>query len=71
MKTLILGVGGAGTNLIKAMQQAPNRTLLAVNTDAASLSESGLANTLLIGKDVCDGQPTGGLVELGKLEASF
>lgn len=48
MKTLLIGVGGAGINILKALSLEPNYAQLAINTDIESLSQSGIENTLAI-----------------------
>jgi cell division protein FtsZ len=69
--TLVVGVGGAGTNIVvAASQQMPNAAqYMVANTDAQSLKSVQqhypAISTLLLGPNICKGQPTAGSVNLG------
>jgi cell division protein FtsZ len=57
--TLVVGIGGAGMSIAKHIQSFLDCDALAVNTDASALNQSGFESQLLIGPDVCKGDPAG------------
>ena len=66
MNTLLVGIGGAGTNIVvAASQQIPDVAwFLVANTDAESLRSVKKSHpqiqTLLLGPTICRGQPNAG-----------
>ncbi len=66
VKAAVVGVGGAGSNLINRMhsQGIKSATTIAMNTDAKHLSMIGADKKLLIGKDVTRGLGAGGFPEV-------
>jgi cell division protein FtsZ len=61
IKTLVVGVGGAGNNIITRLQEfGLNFTeTLNINTDAHDLYYSNAQNKILIGKEKCNGLGSG------------
>lgn len=70
-KIKIIGVGGAGTNAVDALdlKDFPAVQLAAINTDAQSLSNSSIPEKLIIGRSVTRGLGAGGEVEIGRAAA--
>jgi len=55
-KTLILGLGGAGTIMVNSAALQELGCVFAINTDNESLKKSPLPNKLLIGSSICNGK---------------
>lgn len=55
-KTLVMGLGGAGMNIASRVKQVVGCDILAVNTNAESLSKSPFDQRLQIGPSACQGQ---------------
>lgn len=53
---LVVGVGGAGSQIAEKFGEFFGWSTLAVNTDSAALKQSALDRQLLIGSSVCRGQ---------------
>lgn len=70
-RILIIGVGGAGCNVLDSMYSVglDNVSFLAVNTDLQSLGRTVCPERLHIGKGVTDGLGTGGNPLLGERSA--
>jgi cell division protein FtsZ len=70
-KIKIIGIGGAGTNALDALQleACAEVQLAAINTDAQALSKSTISEKLIIGRSLTRGLGTGGEVEIGKAAA--
>lgn len=74
LKIKIVGIGGAGTNAVDGLKlddlgDAGKVQLAAINTDAQALSNSPIAEKLVIGRSVTRGLGAGGEVEIGKKAA--
>lgn len=71
MKIKIIGIGGAGANIIDRLNRnIPDGALTAaINTDAQALSQSICAEKLLVGRSVTHGLGVGGELDLGKRAA--
>lgn len=71
VQVTIIGVGGAGTNVVDRLQvDAPGKVrMAAVNTDAQALAGSLLKEKCMIGHGVTRGLSTGGEAELGRKAA--
>ena len=69
MRVKIIGVGGAGSNVVDCLSleinDYGNITFGVVNTDRAALENSPINDTCLIGRNVTRGLGTGGEMELG------
>lgn len=67
----ILGVGGAGTNAVAALELAESHRvqLAAINTDAQALAKASIAEKLMIGRTVTRGLGAGGEVDIGTAAA--
>lgn len=70
-KIKIIGIGGAGTNAVGALQleDFPTVQLAAINTDVQALSQSTIPEKLVIGRAVNRGLGAGGEVEIGRAAA--
>ncbi len=68
VKSLIVGVGGAGNNTVSRLQEIgiENAETLNINTDAHDLFHSNSNYKLLIGKERCNGLGSGNDPILGK-----
>ena len=66
-KLAVVGVGGAGTNLINRLYNygIKSATTLAINTDAKHLQMINAHRKLLIGKEITRGLGAGGFPEIG------
>jgi len=71
LKIKILGVGGAGTNAVDALELADlgSVQLAAINTDAQALANASISEKLMIGRSVTRGLGAGGEVDIGKAAA--
>lgn len=69
----IIGVGGAGTNVVEKLQLLDLETvrLAAINTDAQALAHCSIAEKLMIGGSVTRGLGTGGELAIGKAAAEL
>jgi len=67
----IFGVGGAGCNAVNHIARAPFEgvEIVALNTDAAALGQSTLANKLVLGEKLTRGMGAGGDPERGRAAA--
>jgi len=67
IKSLVVGVGGAGNNTISRLQELglKNTDTLNVNTDAHDLYYSNANHKLLIGKETCNGLGSGNDPSIG------
>jgi cell division protein FtsZ len=68
IKSLVVGVGGAGNNTVSRMQDLGSKFIetLNVNTDAHDLYYSNAKNKVLIGKTTCSGLGSGNDPHIGK-----
>ena len=66
-KVCVLGVGGAGGNMLNGVHDAlaHRAKLVAVNTDVQALRQSKSGHRLQIGKDVTEGLGASGIVQKG------
>ncbi len=71
IRTLVVGVGGAGNNTVSRLQEGGHigTNTLNVNTDAQDLYYSHSNEKLLIGKDISRGMGSGNNPEVGKESA--
>jgi cell division protein FtsZ len=71
LKIKIIGVGGAGTNAVDALNLDgfDSVHLAAINTDAQALANSSIAEKLIIGRTVTRGLGAGGEVDIGRAAA--
>lgn len=71
IRTLVVGVGGAGNNMISRFQELaiPQCRTLCVNTDVQDLYYSNADEKILIGKRLTKGLGTGNNFEIGELAA--
>ena len=74
LKIKVVGLGGAGTNAVDGLKlddlgESGRVQLAAINTDAQALSNSPIAEKLVIGRSVTRGLGTGGEVDIGKKAA--
>lgn len=71
LKIKIIGIGGAGTNVVGALQldDFGDVRLAAINTDAQALASSQILEKLMIGRAVTRGLGAGGEVEIGRAAA--
>ena len=67
IRSLVVGVGGAGNNTISRMQEMASEYIetLNVNTDAHDLYYSNAKQKVLIGKNTCNGLGSGNDPEVG------
>jgi cell division protein FtsZ len=70
-KILIVGVGGAGNNMVTRLTEMgiQGATTLAVNTDVKQLSVSKSHHKILLGKDITRGLGAGGYPDVGRKAA--
>ena len=71
IRTLVVGVGGAGNNMISRFQELaiPKCRTLCVNTDVQDLYYSNADEKILIGKRLTKGLGSGNNFEIGELAA--
>ncbi|TFG26848.1 MAG: cell division protein FtsZ [Promethearchaeota archaeon] len=71
IKTLVVGVGGAGNNIISRLQEfgLSFTETLNINTDAHDLFYSNSQNKVLIGKENCNGLGSGNDPTIGQAAA--
>ncbi|GAG65641.1 unnamed protein product, partial [marine sediment metagenome] len=71
IKTLVVGVGGAGNNTVSRLQEGGiiGAETLNINTDAQDLYYSHANSKLLIGKEISRGLGSGNNPEIGKESA--
>ncbi|MEX2727034.1 MAG: cell division protein FtsZ [Candidatus Sigynarchaeum springense] len=71
VRTLVVGIGGAGNNMISRFQQLgiPKCRTLCVNTDVQDLYYSNADEKILIGKRLTKGLGSGNNHEIGELAA--
>lgn len=71
IKTLVVGVGGAGNNTVSRLQEGGiiGAETLNINTDAQDLYYSHASSKLLIGKEISKGLGSGNNPEIGKESA--
>ncbi|NHJ23087.1 MAG: cell division protein FtsZ [Candidatus Lokiarchaeota archaeon] len=68
IKSLVVGIGGAGNNTISRMQDLGSKFIetLNINTDAHDLYYSNAKQKVLIGKETCSGLGSGNDPDVGK-----
>ncbi|MFW9951942.1 MAG: cell division protein FtsZ, partial [Candidatus Thorarchaeota archaeon] len=71
IKSLVIGVGGAGNNTVSRMQDIDSELVetLNINTDAHDLYYSNSNQKLLIGKEICSGLGSGNDPAIGTAAA--
>lgn len=71
IKSLVIGVGGAGNNTVSRMQDIGSKFVqtLNINTDAHDLYYSNANKKLLIGKEICNGLGSGNDPTIGAAAA--
>ena len=71
IKSLVIGIGGAGNNTVSRMQDIGSRFVetLNINTDAHDLYYSNANKKLLIGKEICNGLGSGNDPSIGAAAA--
>jgi cell division protein FtsZ len=71
IKSIVVGIGGAGNNTVSRMQEIQSDCVetLNINTDAHDLYYSSANKKILIGKDTCNGLGSGNDPEIGALAA--
>jgi cell division protein FtsZ len=71
IKSLVIGVGGAGNNTVSRMQDIDSELVetLNINTDAHDLYYSNSNQKLLIGKETCNGLGSGNDPNIGTAAA--
>ena len=71
IKSLVVGVGGAGNNTVSRMNDVASSEIetLNINTDAHDLFYSNANQKLLIGKDTCNGLGSGNDPKIGATAA--
>ncbi|TFG03958.1 MAG: cell division protein FtsZ [Promethearchaeota archaeon] len=71
IKSVVVGIGGAGNNTVSRMQEIQSDCVetLNINTDAHDLYYSSSNKKILIGKDTCNGLGSGNDPEIGALAA--
>jgi cell division protein FtsZ len=67
IKSIVVGIGGAGNNTVSRMQDFRSESVetLNINTDAHDLYYSNANKKLLIGKETCNGLGSGNDPEIG------
>ncbi len=67
IKSIVVGIGGAGNNTVSRMQEFKTDCVetLNINTDAHDLYYSNATNKILIGKEICNGLGSGNDPEIG------
>ncbi len=68
-RLMVVGVGGAGTNVLKQMPQDGTVRRLAVNTDAQTLPHALADDRVCLGEQLTRGHGTGGQPEVGAAAA--
>jgi len=68
IKSLVVGIGGAGNNTVSRMQDLGSKFIetLNINTDAHDLYYSNAKQKVLIGKETCSGLGSGNDPDVGK-----
>lgn len=56
-EVLLMGVGGAGTNITSCVAEQIDYPAIAIDTDVQTLANSGFKNRLLLGPALCHGMP--------------
>ena len=71
LKIKIIGVGGAGTNAVDGLKLdgLGEVRLAAINTDAQALSQSPIAEKLVLGRSITRGLGAGGELDIGRKAA--
>ncbi len=71
IKSLVIGIGGAGNNTVSRMQDIGSKFVetLNINTDAHDLYYSNASKKLLIGKEICNGLGSGNDPSIGAAAA--
>jgi cell division protein FtsZ len=71
IKSLVVGIGGAGNNTVSRMQDLGSKFIetLNINTDAHDLYYSNAKQKVLIGKETCSGLGSGNDPDVGKSAA--
>ncbi len=71
IKSLVIGIGGAGNNTVSRMQDIGSKFVetLNINTDAHDLYYSNANKKLLIGKEICNGLGSGNDPSIGAAAA--
>ena len=71
LKIKIIGVGGAGTNAVDGLKldDLGEVRLAAINTDAQALSQSPIAEKLVLGRSITRGLGAGGELDIGRKAA--
>ncbi|GAF78557.1 unnamed protein product, partial [marine sediment metagenome] len=71
IKSLVIGVGGAGNNTVSRMQDLDSELIetLNINTDAHDLYYSNSNQKILIGKEICSGLGSGNDPSVGTAAA--
>jgi len=71
IKSIVIGIGGAGNNTVSRMQEFQTDCVetLNINTDAHDLYYSNATKKILIGKEICNGLGSGNDPEIGALAA--
>ncbi|TFG18402.1 MAG: cell division protein FtsZ [Promethearchaeota archaeon] len=71
IKSIVVGIGGAGNNTVSRMQEFQTDCVetLNINTDAHDLYYSNATKKLLIGKETCNGLGSGNDPEIGATAA--
>jgi cell division protein FtsZ len=67
IKSIVVGIGGAGNNTVSRMQEFQTDCVetLNINTDAHDLYYSNATKKILIGKEICNGLGSGNDPEIG------
>lgn len=67
-RTMIMGVGGAGRNIINKLvdENVSNAELVAVNTNKQDLENTNVNNRILIGENLTGGQGAGSNPDIGE-----
>ena len=67
IKSIVVGIGGAGNNTVSRMQEFQSDCVetLNINTDAHDLYYSNASKKILIGKETCNGLGSGNDPEIG------
>jgi cell division protein FtsZ len=71
IKSIVVGIGGAGNNTVSRMQEFQTDCVetLNINTDAHDLYYSNATKKILIGKEICNGLGSGNDPEIGESAA--
>ncbi|MCE5297264.1 MAG: hypothetical protein LLG16_09220 [Euryarchaeota archaeon] len=67
-KIAVIGIGGAGSNIVSSVHSGCKNNVhtVAINTDESSLQKVAAHTKLLVGKDVTQGKGTNGFPEVGE-----